>query len=246
MNQNQISSPETLETALIPTDPDMRARYLQARERKLAIQALETRCLEFRALVQAGDYTGASKLFLDASGDSIRLEFLRSLEFDEPVLWYRASTPKVQAAIMTVHPCPGQLRREVVLDVDLPRYVRIERGTVGGGRALISATSRREVDQRTYQRLVDAGVACEKRHDAQNHDVYFYSGLNFSDALMNERLDGADGESEVAFSHRLSVDPELCAMISSGKLVVRTLHARGPCGDCTELAKLKASATGAR
>jgi hypothetical protein len=242
-----VTDPDKLEEALLPRDPDARARYLSEREHKLAKAAVAERARGFAMAVATGEYDLAGRLFLAERGYTTRLEFIRELEGDQVPDLCRHSTGEVREAILAAHPNRPTIERQLVPTERLPRMVRIARRQVGESFELVAATDPRPVDSATAARLMAAGDHLVKSDKRTGDERYTYRGWTPSEALIrtSAKNDGgvvADWENEAAFLARLEVDRELVRIIREGRLVVSTHTERGPAEDAPELAAIKSEA----
>jgi len=240
-----VTDADKIEEALLPSDPDARARYLREREHKLAKAAVDARARAFGAAVAAGDYDLAGRLFLAERGHTVRLHFIRELEGDQVPDLCRHSTPEVREAILAAHPDRVTIERQLVPTDRLPRSIRFARAQFADNSfAIVVATDPRPVDPATAARLARAAEHLVKSDRRIGDERHTYRGWSPSDALLraSTRNDGgvaADWESEAVFLARLEVDRELVQMIREGRLVVTTHTERGPARDAPELAAIK-------
>ena len=243
-----ITSPETLEHAIVPTDPDARARFLAAREHKLYESALAGRAQAFRRAVLDRDYDRASELFTAEVGGTTRTRLLQELEGDEPVAFCRHVSPQVRNEFLTVHPNRAWFERDALVSTDdLPRFIMLRRAPMDDGFAMIASTDRRDITASVANHLADAGVPVNKiKGDLERGaPTHRYPGWHPSDQLLraSNKNDGglpADSESETAFLARLEVDPELVRMIREGRLLVDTHTRRGRVADHQALVDCRA------
>lgn len=245
MTTATVTDPDKLEEALVPRDPDARARYLREREHKLAKVAVDERARAFGTAVAVGDYRRAGELFLAERGHTERLRFIRELEGDQVTELCRRCTRELRESILDVHPERITLERQLIPTERLPRMVRLARHRIGENAfAIVTSTEPRSIDASTAARLMKRGAHLVKSDKRTGDEHFTYRGWWPSDALLrasstNDGGIAADWENEPAFVARLEVDRELVQMIREGRLVVTTHTERGAAPDAPELAAIK-------
>jgi len=233
-----VTRHETIERELVPTDPDMRARYLAERERRLHAAAVAERCDAFRAAVRAGDHRLAGRLFLGEVGCLEQLALIRACEGREMLAFLRGAKRELRDAILAAHPGRDELIDALIPDDKLPRYVRIEPGT-----GIAYRTSPRELTREQAAKLRAAGVPLKEifGDKAPGDPEFRYPGWRPSDALSRAKRgdEVCDTEPEAMFLARLEVDDELRTMIESGAITISTITKRGRTTDHEVIAKLR-------
>jgi hypothetical protein len=249
---NTISEPEKIEQALIPVDPDQKARYLAQREHTLRVAATRDKSWAWAKLARGSDRKRAAAEFLAEPGAQERKAMILALSYDELISFAKSSTKKLQDALLELFVSQGmesrQLRIALTPADQLQRHVEIALAVTGrrvlDNGSLSTAHARfepgpieRRIDVGAYKSLLEFGKHLVRTRTPYNEVQYYYLPYQHS-----EHPSDVLAMSEAELLARLPHDKELRDAIACGALRVQTRTPIGCADDHPDVAKLKSHA----